>query len=476
MPTGWAAAAWGGATGQRRSTRPRQRGIARGDLRHRHVDHLAAAAAQRLPHRARRLQSAQRVGDRVAAEHRPVGRRTDQPARDRGVVSESRTVRLAAITVDAQPDSSRPAGHVVGAQLAPPQRRGTRALDDDVGSGLAAGAARRCHHRNRLRRRAFRSSSSRRRRASPLRVPSGRRRAFHLDDDGARAGEQLRAQRPRPQRRQVGHQQVRPAARGRTALPDPAHRRWLCAGFRPARPRRCRAAGRGPPRPRSNTLPPNQKAPATGRREPCRFPAAPAAPRRHLRAAARPHTSRPQWPAVGWRRPRETRPRRVRPRIAARPANMVAASTSTPNSWAISAATRRASASTAAREKSGVSVARAGQIRQPAAGPVRRTVSTPTIVRAPPVSGSELQRGETPVQHLPRLGSCLGDRVDQRPQAQHSAVCRSARRTRCAARCRGCRPRKPGRCGRRTASPAPSRGWATTELACASASPMVCPP
>ena len=47
------------------------------------------------------------------------------------------------------------------------------------------------------------------------------------------------------------------------------------------------------------------------------------------------------------------RPPQVRPRIAARPANIVAASTSTPRTPAISAVTRRASASTAAREKSG---------------------------------------------------------------------------------------------------------------------------
>ena len=59
--------------------RPRQRRVAGGDLGHRHVDHLAAAAAQRLSYRARRLQPAQRVGDRVAAEHRPVASAPTSP-------------------------------------------------------------------------------------------------------------------------------------------------------------------------------------------------------------------------------------------------------------------------------------------------------------------------------------------------------------------------------------------------------------
>ena len=76
----------------------------------------------------------------------------------------------------------------------------------------------------------------------------------------------------------------------------------------PDRLLRYRVAGRGQPQPRSNALPPNQKGQARGRREPRRLPAAPAASQRHPCAAARPHTSRPQWPAVGWRPP----PRRGR--------------------------------------------------------------------------------------------------------------------------------------------------------------------
>ena len=135
----------------------------------------------------------------------------------------------------------------------------------------------------------------------------GSARAFHLDDDGAGASEQLCAQRTRPQRRQIGHQQAvhppRPDAAADLVAPPVAPRR-----LPPDRLPRYRAAGRGQPQPRSNALPPNQKAQARGRREPRRLPAAPAASQRHPRAATRPRTSRPRWPAVGWRRP----PRRGR--------------------------------------------------------------------------------------------------------------------------------------------------------------------
>ena len=80
----------------------------------------------------------------------------------------------------------------------------------------------------------------------------------------------------------------------------------------------------------------------------------------------------------------------------------------------------------------------------------------------------ELQGGESPVQHLP-VG--LADRVDQGPQSQHSAA---AVRQRIGGfdvqlAVTGCRPRAPGRCGRRTPSPAPSPGWA------AAASPAPAP-
>ncbi len=174
-PIGDADGTAGGRTGVRScACRLGQRRIACGDLGHRHVDHLAAAAAQRLPHRPSRLQSAQRVRNRVPAEHRPVGSGADQPAGDRGVVAECRSIRLFAIAVDAQPDSATSGRQVVCAQRAPPQRRRAGALDDDVGCGQQPTQRVACRCRNRLHSRVFRSSSSRRTPARPCRVPSGR--------------------------------------------------------------------------------------------------------------------------------------------------------------------------------------------------------------------------------------------------------------------------------------------------------------
>ena len=84
----------GGPGGRRQRHRRGSRRVTGGDLSHRHVDHFAATAAQRLPYRARSLQPAERVGDGVAAEHRSVVVGADQTAGDRGVVAESRPVRL----------------------------------------------------------------------------------------------------------------------------------------------------------------------------------------------------------------------------------------------------------------------------------------------------------------------------------------------------------------------------------------------
>ena len=84
---------------------------------------------------------------------------------------------------------------------------------------------------------------------------------------------------------------------------------WPAAAQKP-RPilrRRCRAVELGQPPPRSNVLPPNETTTSTGRRALSRLPAARAARRHRRRAAARWHTSRPQWPAVEW----PHRPRRV---------------------------------------------------------------------------------------------------------------------------------------------------------------------
>ena len=126
----------------------------------RHIDQFAAAAKQRLRHGLRRLQPAQRVGDRVAAEHRAGGPGADESPGDRGVVAERRPVRLTDVTGDAQPHPSRPGRHVIDGQAAAPQRGGPRGLDHDVGGRQQVSHPRR--RRNRLRKRAFRSSSSRR--------------------------------------------------------------------------------------------------------------------------------------------------------------------------------------------------------------------------------------------------------------------------------------------------------------------------
>ena len=67
------------------------------------------------------------------ASPRNTGPSTDQAARDRGVVTEGRPVRLVAIAPDAQPDSARRPGTSVGVESTASQRRGPRAFDDDVG-------------------------------------------------------------------------------------------------------------------------------------------------------------------------------------------------------------------------------------------------------------------------------------------------------------------------------------------------------
>jgi hypothetical protein len=207
--------------------RARQRGVPRGDLRHRYVDQLAAAAAQRLPHRARRFESAQRVSDRVAAEHRSVGGSADQPACDRGVVAECRALRLITIALDAQPDSSPPGGQVVGAQLAPSQRCGAGALDDNV-CGREQLPQRVVAEIDRIGELSEVHPIEKSRLAAARAVGSAR--AFHLDDDGARASEQLSAERPRPQRRQIGHQQAVGPSRSGGAMAGP-HRRRLRGDF-----------------------------------------------------------------------------------------------------------------------------------------------------------------------------------------------------------------------------------------------------
>ena len=59
---------------------------------------------------------------------------------------------------------------------------------------------------------------------SPRRVPSGRTRAFYLDDDGARTGEELAAQRAGPQRRHIHHEQPLGSSRPYTDTTGPDRR------------------------------------------------------------------------------------------------------------------------------------------------------------------------------------------------------------------------------------------------------------
>ena len=119
-----AAGAGGGGAGWLQFGDRRQRGIGRGDRGHRHLDQLAAAAAQRFGHRLGRLQPGERVGDGVAAEHRVVGAAADQAAGHRGVVAERRPARALVIPGDPQPDSARRAAlhrpARAGAAPAPP--------------------------------------------------------------------------------------------------------------------------------------------------------------------------------------------------------------------------------------------------------------------------------------------------------------------------------------------------------------------
>lgn len=200
-----------------------QRRVGRGDGGHRHLDQFAAAPAQRVGHRQGRFQPGQRVRDGVATEHRPFYVGTDGGADHatghRGVVAERRPPLV--IPGDAQPDSARSGCDVIRPEPAPRQRRGTRAFDHDVGHreqlphlvGLVVeidavgqllavdpvveGAV-----------------------AGPGTVRAAR--AFDLDDGGSGACQQSAAQRARPHRGQVGHQQAGRLARGR------ARAHWAC--------------------------------------------------------------------------------------------------------------------------------------------------------------------------------------------------------------------------------------------------------
>ena len=146
------------------SARRRHPGVGGGDGGHRHLDQFTAAAGQRFGHGQRGVQARQRVGDGVAAEHRPVVVPADQAAGHRGVVAERHPVgalAVGAVAGDPQPDPAVARRDVRGAETATGQRRGPRRLDHHVGGREQRPQPGRVR-RNRRRTRAFRRSSSRR--------------------------------------------------------------------------------------------------------------------------------------------------------------------------------------------------------------------------------------------------------------------------------------------------------------------------
>ena len=112
----------------------------------------------------------------------------------------------------------------------------------------------------------------------------------------------------------------------------------------------------------------------------------------------------------------------------------------------------RASAENGGAGEVGATGRRTGQVGQPAGTPLPAASAPSARPRTDCPRRSELQGGESPVQHLP-VG--LTDRVDQRPERQHPAAAAGQRPSppRRASRCTACRPRAPVRCGRRTPSP-----------------------
>ena len=223
----------------------RQLGVGGGDGGHRHLDQLAAAAAQRFGHCQRGVKTRQRVGDGVAAEHRPVVAAADQPAGHRGVVAERHPVgalALGAVTGDAQPH--------------PTVARARRRRAETRGGPAPRGATTRSPHRRRRAASCIRAGSSKstayesfppfiqsKNAGGPARVPSGRARALDLDDGGAGLRQQLPTQRAGPHRRQVGDQQTGRAAR----------RRW-------PRPAACTRGGAAGVSPRAATGRPSSRA------------------------------------------------------------------------------------------------------------------------------------------------------------------------------------------------------------------------
>ena len=268
------------------------------------------------------MQARQRVGDGVAAEHRASsagrpGRRPPRRRRRRPPTARSPSAPWPVIRSQTRPSAGRRrrgrgracraprAGTTRSPRRRPPAARAVRRgrVEIDCIGELSA-----VHPVEELR--------------GPARVPSGRARALDLDHGGAGQRQQLAAQRPRPHRRQVDHQQVRQDRRFHP--PGPAVGRWVRRrASRRAHRQAGRAGGRArrrrPRRGRARTVRPW----ATDRRRPHRRRRTPPGPGRRRRRRAgttSAHTNRRPATSGGWRRPPRSGPDVRSPRSTARPA------------------------------------------------------------------------------------------------------------------------------------------------------------
>ena len=160
----------------------------------------------------RRVQTRERIGDRVATEKRralpaPVAAARPAAAAASSPNATQPASRLAApVARDAHPaETGNGRDQRLGVESELGERSGSRALDDDVGTldegaQLARAPPRR---RSRARRSACPRSADRRTPARPRRAPSGRARLSTFTTRAPARAQQLCAERPRPQRREI---------------------------------------------------------------------------------------------------------------------------------------------------------------------------------------------------------------------------------------------------------------------------------
>ena len=201
-----------------------------GHVVHRDVEKLAARAEQRGGDRGGGVRAGQRVGDRVADRVRDVVAVGDQPGRGGHVVAVAGPLRvLAGPAVPGQAGPDGPGRHVllrVEAQL--PQGPGPGRFEDHVGPGEQAAQGREVVRRAEVERHREVPGVQQveeRRGARPGPVRPGP--ALHLHHRRAGQAEQVRAQRPGPQRGQVDDQRCvaprrAPAARRASTAPAAA--------------------------------------------------------------------------------------------------------------------------------------------------------------------------------------------------------------------------------------------------------------